>query len=166
MDPNQTQPPESNSASQPTNVVTPAPAATVPLVAPVAASQKASILIVEDDPLLVKMYTTKFNKEGFEVSTAQDGEEGLTVAASKKIDFMIVDVMMPRLSGIDMLARLRQDPKYQAIPVIVLTNLTQKEEAVKLQGLGVKEYLVKANLTPSEVVAKVKQYLGQPAVQG
>lgn len=118
-----------------------------------------TILIVEDDPLLVKMYTTKFTKEGFNVINAQDGEEGYNTAMSNKVDFMILDVMMPKMSGIDLLTKLRADVKYKDTPVIVLTNLTQKEEAVKVQTLNVKEYLVKANFTPSEVVAKVKQYL-------
>jgi DNA-binding response OmpR family regulator len=128
-----------------------------------AVSKQPRILIVEDDPLLVKMYTTKFSREGFAVVSAQDGEEGLEAALNTPIDFMILDVMMPRLSGIDMLERLRANPKGKDIPAIVLTNLTQKEEAVKLQALGVKEYLVKASLTPSEVVEKVKQYLPKAA---
>jgi CheY-like chemotaxis protein len=127
----------------------------------VPADNRKTILLVEDDPLLVKMYSTKFTKEGFNVITAQDGEEGLRIATTTHFDFMILDVMMPKMSGIDMLTKLRSDPKYKSVPVIVLTNLTQKEEAVKVQSLEVKEYLVKANFTPSEVVAKVKQYLSQ-----
>lgn len=124
-------------------------------------TRKSVILIVEDDPLLVKMYSTKFAKEGYEVHTANDGEEGLKIALQNKIDFMVLDVMMPKLSGIDMLTKLRQSPQGAQIPAIVLTNLTQQAEAERLKSLGVKEYLVKANLTPSEVVAKVKQYLGK-----
>lgn len=144
--------------------VTPAPApAPVATPTPVVSGEQKTILIVEDDPLLVKMYSTKFTKEGFKVIDAQDGEEGLKIAKSSKFDFMILDVMMPKMSGIDMLTNLRADPNYKETPVIVLTNLTQKEEAVKVQSLNVKEYLVKANFTPSEVVAKVKQYLAQPS---
>lgn len=138
-------------SSQPQN--TP-PASAAPVTKPV-------ILIVEDDPLLVKMYTTKFTKEGFEVLTAEDGEQGLKTALSNKIDFMVLDVMMPKLSGIDMLTQLRQSRAGQDTPAIMLTNLTQQAEAERLKTLGVKEYLVKANLTPSEVVAKVKKYLGR-----
>lgn len=138
-------------------VPTSTPAPTAP--APAANPNQKTILIVEDDPLLVKMYSTKFGKEGFNVLTAQDGEEGLETALNNQADFMILDVMMPKLSGIDLLTKLRSDPKHANTPVIVLTNLTQKEEALKVQNLNVKEYLVKANFTPSEVVAKVKQYL-------
>lgn len=123
----------------------------------------AVILLVEDDPLLVKMYNTKFTKEGFEIIAAQNGEEGLKLALEKPVDFIILDVMMPKMSGIDMLTQLRKTPKGANIPTIVLTNLTKQDDAAKVQALGVKEYLVKANLTPSEVVDKVKQYLGTPA---
>lgn len=140
----------------PTNQPQPAPA-------PKEAPHQEVILIVEDDPLLVKMYSTKFAKEGYTVLTASDGEEGLNLALTNHLDFMVLDVMMPKLSGIDMLTKLRQNPKGANIPAIVLTNLTQQAEAERLKTLGVKEYLVKANLTPSEVVSKVKQYLGKPA---
>lgn len=155
----QNQPPVQNVPVEPVAPAMPTPAPVAASAAPVSAGDKKTILLVEDDPLLVKMYSTKFTKEGFNVITAQDGEEGLRVATTTKFDFMILDVMMPKMSGIDMLTKLRSDPKYKEVPVIVLTNLTQKEEAVKVQSLDVKEYLVKANFTPSEVVAKVKQYL-------
>lgn len=131
-------------------------------VQPTAQTSPASktILIVEDDPLLVTMYTTKFKKEGFHVLSASDGEAGLKLATENKVDFMILDVMMPKLSGIDMLTRLRQTPSGKATPTIVLTNLSDQAENERIKNLGVKEYLVKANLTPSEVVGKVKKYLG------
>ena len=131
-------------------------------VKPTAQTSPASktILIVEDDPLLVTMYTTKFKKEGFHVLSASDGEAGLKLATENKVDFMILDVMMPKLSGIDMLTRLRQTPSGKATPTIVLTNLSDQAENERIKNLGVKEYLVKANLTPSEVVGKVKKYLG------
>lgn len=120
---------------------------------------KHKILIVEDDPLLTKMYTTKFITEGFEVSSAADGEEGLAKATAVTPDFIILDVMMPKLSGIDMLSRLRATEKGKNVPVIVLSNLSQEEEAKKALALGAKEYLIKANFTPSEVVTKVRMYL-------
>jgi DNA-binding response OmpR family regulator len=120
---------------------------------------KHKILIVEDDPLLTKMYTTKFITEGFEVTSAADGEEGLAKATAVTPDFIILDVMMPKLSGIDMLSRLRATEKGKNVPVIVLSNLSQEEEAKKALALGAKEYLIKANFTPSEVVTKVRMYL-------
>lgn len=123
--------------------------------------KKPVILLVEDDPLLVKMYVTKFSMEGYQIETAGDGEAGLKKAIELKPDFLILDVMMPKMSGTDMLTKLRQTPEGKDTPVLVLTNLTQQEEAVKLQALGVKEYLVKAMLTPAEVVEKVRKYLGK-----
>lgn len=136
------------------------PVSPVQLPAAQATAASQTILIVEDDPLLVTMYTTKFKKEGFHVLSASDGEAGLKLATENKIDFMILDVMMPKLSGIDMLTRLRQTPNGKTTPTIVLTNLSDQAENERIKNLGVKEYLVKANLTPSEVVGKVKKYLG------
>jgi len=118
-----------------------------------------TVLLIEDDSLLVKMYKTKFEAEGFRILTAGDGEAGLKMALEQKPDFIILDVMMPKISGLDVLAKLQQDPKGQAIPVIVLSNLAEQEKAQKALQLGAKDFLVKANLTPSQVVAKVRQYL-------
>lgn len=130
---------------------------------PTQAPRKPTILLVEDDALLVRMYSTKFTKEGFNVITAADGEEGMNAAINNQIDIMVIDVMMPKLSGTDMLEKLKGNPRFKMVPTIVLTNLQQKEEALKLQNLGIKEYLVKADFTPSDVVAKVKQYLANQA---
>lgn len=119
-----------------------------------------TILLVEDDPLLSRMYQTKFTKEGYRVLLAEDGEAGLKIALEQRIDFLILDIMMPKLSGLDLLAKLRENPRGKTIPVIVLSNLAQQKEAEKALALGAKEFLIKANLTPSQVSAKVKQYLG------
>ncbi len=117
------------------------------------------ILLIEDDPLLVKMYSTKFIMEGFKVLSALDGETGLKMAVENNIDFIILDLMMPRLSGLQVLEKLRQNPNKIDIPVIVLTNLARQEDNDKAMELGAKEYLVKANLTPTQVVEKVNLYL-------
>lgn len=117
------------------------------------------IFLVEDDPLLVKMYTAKFTNEGFQVLTAQDGDQALKIAVKEKIDFIVLDIMMPKLSGLDFLARLSQTPEGKDIPVIVLTNLIQPEEMKKALDLGVKEYLVKTNYTPRELISKIREHL-------
>ena len=116
-------------------------------------------MVIEDDTLLIKMYKTKIASEGFRVITAQNGEEGLKKALEHKPDGIILDVMMPKLSGIDMLTRLRQDTHGKNIPVVIMSNLSQEAEASKAAELGVKEYLVKANYTPKEVIERLKQYL-------
>ncbi|MGI5827928.1 MAG: response regulator [Patescibacteria group bacterium] len=118
------------------------------------------ILIVEDDPLLVRMYQTKFIKEGYEVLTAGDGMQGLDIAQNQKPDFVIMDVMMPRLSGLELLEELRKNTETKNLPVIMLSNLSQPEQREKALQLGVKEFLLKANYTPSQIAEKVRQYLG------
>src|SRR3990167_2067320 len=109
-----------------------------------------TVLFIEDDPLLLKMYETKFKSEGLRVLSAQDGEEGLKLATSERVDLIILDLMMPKLSGLDMLERLRQQSHGKSHLVIVLTNLTKEDEIKRAMDLGVKEYLVKADLTPNE----------------
>ena len=120
------------------------------------------ILIVEDDPVLAKMYAEKFKFEGFTVLLAKDGEEGLQMALEEKIDLILLDIMLPRLSGVDLLEKLRQNPKGKLQKVVALTNLAEQEEKEKALKLGVKEYLVKAMQTPEVVVEKVKKYLNEP----
>lgn len=121
----------------------------------------AVILLVEDDPVLSKMYTEKFKFEGFNVLSAGNGEDGLKTALSEKVDLILLDLMLPRLSGNELLAKLREDEKGKNITVIALTNLAEPEEKDRAMQLGVKEYLIKAMQTPEEVVNKVKSYLGK-----
>lgn len=120
--------------------------------------EKNKILIVEDDPLLTNMYKTKFESEGYVVTVAQDGLEGLTTAKKESFDLIILDIMMPQLSGIDLLEKLRATQKGKKVPVVILTNLASEDEENKAASLGVKEYLVKADQTPSQLVEIIKKY--------
>jgi two-component system alkaline phosphatase synthesis response regulator PhoP len=120
---------------------------------------KKKILIIEDDPLLVKMYSTKFASEGFQVLSASDGLEGLKIALEQVPDVIILDIMMPKMSGHDVLAKMRNSNKTNNIPVIVLSNLTQRTEAQKALDLGAKEYMAKASFTPGQVIERVKKYV-------
>lgn len=126
-------------------------------------NKKPKVLLIEDDPILVKMYKVKFESEGFEVLTADDGEQGLEMALSEGIDVIVLDIMMPKMSGIDLLTKLRKSPKGKKVIVIMLTNLSQQEEQEKALELGAVEYLVKANQTPSQVVEKIKTHLTKKA---
>ena len=121
--------------------------------------ESKSILIVEDDPVLLKMYSEKFSFEGFKVLNAKDGEEALRVAMSEIVDIILLDIMLPRMSGTDFLEKFRTSPKGKDVPVVALTNLAEEEEKQKALKLGVKEYLVKAMQTPEQVVEKVKKYI-------
>ena len=119
-----------------------------------------TILIVEDDPVLSKMYSEKFKFEGFKVITAANGEDGLKLAISgEKLDMILLDLMLPRLSGSELLAKLRLDTKRADTKVIALTNLAEQEEKKKMTELGVLDYLIKAMQTPEEVLKKVKSHL-------
>lgn len=117
------------------------------------------ILIVEDDPVLSKMYAEKFVFEGFLVLTAKDGQEALDKASTEPISIILLDIMLPRMSGSDFLERFRQTPKGKNLPVVALTNLAEEEEKQRVLKLGVKDYLVKAMQTPELVVKKVKSYV-------
>lgn len=122
-------------------------------------SKKPKILVIEDDPILVKMYQEKFLSEGFEVSTASDGESGLDLALKSDIDVILLDVMLPRMSGIDLLEKLKDQKKEKSTLVIILTNLADPNEKQRALNLGVSDYLVKAMQNPSQVVDKVKERL-------
>lgn len=122
------------------------------------------ILIVEDDPSLSKMYSLKFQHEGFRVLVANDGAKGLAFAAESHPDLVLLDMMLPKYSGIEFLEQLQQHMKNIPMPILALSNLTEKQEVDRATQLGVKEYLAKAMNTPEDVVNKVKQYLNpQPA---
>lgn len=119
------------------------------------------ILIIEDDKILSKMYSEKFKLEGFDVVIAQDGEEGLEYISEKNPSFILLDMMLPKFTGQDVLNQLKKRASDNTTPpIIALTNLAQKDDAQKALELGAKEYLVKAMYTPDQVVEKVKFYLG------
>jgi two-component system, OmpR family, alkaline phosphatase synthesis response regulator PhoP len=120
---------------------------------------KAKILIVEDDSLLIKMYQTKFVNEGYEVLVAGDGEQGLKLIRENLPQFVILDFMMPKLSGMGLLELLHADPALSQIPVMMLSNMSQPSEIEKAKTLGAKEFLLKANYTPGQIVEIVKKYL-------
>jgi DNA-binding response OmpR family regulator len=117
------------------------------------------IMIVEDDNFLVEMYTTKFELEGFNVVSAEDGEKGLELARVEVPDIILLDILMPRMDGFTTLEALKKDDQLKDIPVILLTNLGQKEDVKKGFELGAAGYLIKAHFMPSEVVEKITKIL-------
>lgn len=120
---------------------------------------KKKILIVEDDSFLVGLYTTKFELEGFETFTAEDGEKGYKTAKEKKPDIILLDILLPKLDGFEVLKKLKKGADTKSIPVILLTNLSQKNDVQKGLDLGAVDYLIKAHFMPSEVVSKVNKYV-------
>lgn len=115
--------------------------------------------MVEDDPFLQSMYMTKFELEGFEVYSANDGELGAALALEKIPDIILLDILMPKMDGFEVLQHLKADKKTSNIPVIMLTNLNQKEEVEKCLVLGADDYLIKAHFMPTEVVARIIKLL-------
>lgn len=122
-------------------------------------STKTRILLIEDDPFLIRMYKDKFVLEGFEVLIAEDGETGLKIATSETVNLVILDLLIPKLSGIELLKKLRETEIGKSLPVVVLTNLTEKEKQQEAMKLGVRNFLIKADLTPGELVVKIKKVL-------
>lgn len=117
------------------------------------------ILVVEDDTFLSSMYSTKFNLEGYTVAVANKGEDGLKMAESEKPDVILLDILLPGIDGFTVLKKLKKTDSVKNIPVIMLTNLGQKDDVRKGFELGAAGYLIKAHYMPSEVVEKVKEVL-------
>ncbi len=119
----------------------------------------AKILLVEDDSLFVKMYQKKFAHEGMELDAAYDGEEGFEKAKKTKPSLIILDLMLPKMSGSEVLAKIKADSELKETPVIILTNLsTTADEVNKTIELGVNETFLKTNVTPDQIVEAVKKY--------
>jgi DNA-binding response OmpR family regulator len=120
---------------------------------------KAKIAIIEDDVAIVQMYRLKFEADGYMVKTAGDGIAGLKLIADFNPEIVLLDLMMPQMGGLDVLAQLRKDPKTKDLKVVVLTNMGDAETASKVFAMKATDYIVKAEMTPREVSDKIKQLL-------
>ncbi len=120
----------------------------------------AKILLIEDDPLMVRMYQRKLVNDGYDVAIAVNGEEGMVKIRSFHPDLVLLDIMMPKLNGLQVLERTKSDPTISSIPIMLLTNLGGSEEDIE-RGLelGAVAYLVKSAYRPDEVISKVKEVL-------
>jgi CheY-like chemotaxis protein len=119
----------------------------------------AKILIVEDDPLMSRMYQKIFNFENYEVEMAGDGQEGLDKARASKPTLILMDIMMPKMNGLEALEKLKADPETKAIPVIMLTNLAGQQDAEAALSKGAIKYIVKSEYEPKQVTSMVKEIL-------
>jgi len=117
------------------------------------------ILLVEDDPFLIDIYSTKLKEAGFVVEIAQDGEEALRKIKEMAFDLVLLDIVLPTLNGWEILRSIKRDPGLKELKVVVLSNLGEKEEVEKGLESGAAKYLVKAHYTPTEVVKEIKQIL-------
>ncbi|NUM25752.1 MAG: response regulator [Candidatus Buchananbacteria bacterium] len=117
------------------------------------------ILIVEDDAALLEMYKIKFQESGLNLVTASDGLAGLELVKKEKPTLILLDIMMPKMDGFAVLSEIKKDPATKSITVLMLSNLGQQSDVEKGSQLGAADYIVKASMTPTQVVEKVKEFL-------
>lgn len=120
---------------------------------------KNKILLIEDDAFLAGIYASKFEQSGFETFLAMDGEAGLKIAEKETPDIILLDILLPKMSGFEVLEKLKKQVKTKDIPVLPLTNLGQREDVEKGLELGAVDYMIKAHFLPSETIEKVKKVL-------
>ncbi len=121
---------------------------------------QGKLLLVEDDPMVIKMYQRKLNMEGFELALAYNGEEGLAALKKDRPQLVLLDIMMPKMDGFEMLKIVKTDPALKDIPVVMLTNLGDRSEDIqKSKELGADDYWVKANMPLNELIEKIKKIL-------
>lgn len=119
----------------------------------------ASILIVEDDPMISDMYQRKFSEVGFDVFATGTGEQALSVVRAEKIDVVLCDLIMPKMDGFDVVSALRSEEFDSNIKIIISSNISEKEDRDKALSLGADGFIVKSDFTPSELVAEVNRFL-------
>lgn len=117
------------------------------------------ILIVEDEKSIAQAYSDHLTREGYNINLAYDGIEGLAMAKTIMPDLILLDIVMPKMDGISMLRRLKEDPQLDEIPVIILTNLESKESAMEAYKMGSSNYLVKTNYSLDDVTNKIKDVI-------
>jgi two-component system phosphate regulon response regulator PhoB/two-component system alkaline phosphatase synthesis response regulator PhoP len=115
------------------------------------------VLVVEDDGFLLKAYQLKLSKAGFDLQTASDGEEAIKVLATFKPDVILLDLVMPRKDGFATLEEIKKDDTLKSIPVLVTSNLGQKEEIDRVMNLGAEDFLIKSNMSMDSLVEKIKK---------
>lgn len=117
------------------------------------------ILIIEDDKFLRELISRKLTEAGFEALEAFDGEEGIKKLKEEKPELVLLDLILPGIDGFEVLSRMGEDPNLKSIPVIILSNLGQREDVEKGLKMGAVDYLIKAHFTPGEIIEKIKNAL-------
>jgi DNA-binding response OmpR family regulator len=122
---------------------------------------KKTILLVEDDVFVSDIYQMKISSEGFEVILAENGLEAIKKLENKIPDLILLDIIMPYMDGTETLKKIKSEKKWEKIPVILLTNLSEKEKVEEALKMGADDYLIKSHFTPSEVISKIKEVLNK-----
>lgn len=123
------------------------------------AKEPKKVLLVEDDPFLHKVLDQRLQDEGIKVIVSTDGETAVADAQKEKPDLILLDLILPKKSGFEVLAELRKKEATAKTPVVVLSNLGQQEDIEQIEKLGIEEYLIKADHSLSEIINKVKKHL-------
>jgi len=121
----------------------------------------SKVLIIEDDQRINKVYNLKLAMDGIEAATAIDGEEGLRKVYSENPDLILLDLMLPKKSGFEILKEIKANPKTKDIPVMILSNLAQEKEREDGLALGAIDYIVKSNMSIQQIMEKIKAVLQQ-----
>lgn len=122
--------------------------------------RQRKILFVEDDDSLASVYLTRLQAEGFDVKRVPNGEDALAATLQYRPDLILLDVMMPKVSGFDVLDILRNTPEVGNVKIVMLTALSQESDIEKAKSLGVDDYLVKSQVVIADVVDRIKHHLG------
>ncbi|MCX6760767.1 MAG: response regulator [Candidatus Nealsonbacteria bacterium] len=118
-----------------------------------------TILIIEDDQFLRELMVRKIVSEGFNCLESETGEGGIEKIKKEKPDLVLLDIVLPGIDGIEVLKKIKEDPDVKSIPVVILSNLAGPEEIERGLNLGAADYLIKAHLTPREIIEKAKEFL-------
>jgi DNA-binding response OmpR family regulator len=119
----------------------------------------AKVMIVEDEEMLREMYATAFQLENFDVTLAEDGEAALAKLQQIRPNIILLDVMMPKMNGMETLTKIKADPNLKDIPVIMLSNLADEENFAQAQKIGAFSYIIKSDYIPQQVVEQVQKAL-------
>jgi len=119
------------------------------------------ILLIEDEELMIDLLQRRLTKEGYEISVARDGEEGLKVMREKGPDLVLLDIIMPKMGGFEVMEEMGKNNELKKIPVIIVSNSGQPVELDKAQKLGAKDWLIKTEFDPQEVINKVVKQIGK-----
>ena len=117
------------------------------------------ILIIEDEKVLAEMYKDRFSEEGFQVVLAGSAEEGFEALKKEKPDLILLDILLPKANGVSFLKKIREQSELSSIPVVALSNYDEPKTKKEAESFGVKDYLLKTDFTPQDLVNKIKDYL-------
>ena len=117
------------------------------------------ILIIDDEKGILRIYSDKLQASGYEALTSENGDDGIKKAIAEQPDLILLDIIMPKINGLDVLKSLKLNDSTKAIPIVLLTNLPEEMSADKARELGATDYLVKAEHDPSEIIERIKQIL-------